>query len=531
MLRVIEVLCQGIKDYFINFFPKGIPKKKLFPLLLMLLIEGISQNILNAYVGYLIVDMGTVSSLNEVGNYSGWLISSFSIAQFTSSFIIGALSDNLGRRPMLMVGTFGIAISNILFGFSFNYYFVVAMRLLNGMLNGTVGIVKAYMGEITDDSNRVQAFSFNGLTWSIGSVIGSFLGGVLYDPVNKYPAIFGKITIFKRFPALLPQLSVASFGFIALILAYFYLLENNVIKHEQKQEHQNKCLSILNSLKNTFKRMFKFFNKKNFWSIYCSILYSIHGFGNTTFMTIYPLLMIASVGNGGFGLKTNEVGYFAAVASLGSLTTLLFFYKPLVRIFGLRLTYVMTIICTSMFYGIFPSLEGFNGSSLTIKWVVYSAFSFCWNLVTQNGFSSISTLLVNAADVEYMGSANGIAQTFVSATRVLGPIIISPLLSWGLSNEFSYPLNQYLPFYILMIVGVINSIMMLFTPSSIDFVKTQNESNNQQEITYTELDEEKSESENRQSLDIITPITQINIIHSQNESITPQLEPHTDAVI
>ena len=113
---------------------------------MMLLIEGISVTMIGSYAGYLIVDVGAAKSVDEAGSYSGWLSSAFSMAQFFSSFVIGALSDNLGRRPMLLIGTFGIALTNILFGFSFNYYYCICVRLLNGCLNGNIGVVKNYMG-------------------------------------------------------------------------------------------------------------------------------------------------------------------------------------------------------------------------------------------------------------------------------------------------------------------------------------------------------------------------------------------------
>ena len=328
-----KAILRNIKSFFVNFFPEGFPKKKLFPLLLLLIMEAASNTILSSYVGFLIVDMGTAPNVNEAGDYTGWLASAFSIGQLFSSFIIGALSDNFGRRPMLLIGTFGIALTNLLFGFSFNFYYAVAVRLLNGMLNGNIGVIKTYMGEITTNKNRVKAFSFIGLTYALGSVIGSFLGGVLYDPCKLYPSTFGETGLFKTFPALFPQLLMGIVGFIALILAYIFLQENEVMKRE-KTEGGNKCKAILLSIKSVFVKMIEFFNKENKWSLYAMLNYFLINFTNTTFMVIYPLLMIASVGKGGFGMSTSELGIFSALCSVGTILTLIFVYNPLVKGFG-----------------------------------------------------------------------------------------------------------------------------------------------------------------------------------------------------
>ncbi|ELP92094.1 hypothetical protein EIN_379810 [Entamoeba invadens IP1] len=512
-----------VHGFFVNFFPKNFPKRKLLPLLLMLLIEAMSQTIINSYVGYLIVDMGMASTTNESGKYSGWLVSSFSIAQFLSSFFIGSLSDNFGRRPILLGGTFGIAICNVLFGFCTNYYYAISIRLLNGFLNGNVGVIKSYMGELTDDSNRTQTFNFIGLTWSVGAVFGNFMGGVLYNPVRLYPSLFGSSHFFSLFPALLPQLVVTFLGFFGLSLAYFYLLENER-KVDEHAVQSNKFYSILNSLKNTFTGMFHFFRKSNLWSLFCSFEYFLLGFGHTTYMTIFPLLMIASVGKGGFGQTTKEVGYFSAISSVAGFFTTVFCYKPLVHLLGIRYGYFFTTFCTALFYGMYPSLEGLNGSSVPVKWLFYSLNAFCWNLVSQCSFSSIFTLIVNGADKDSLGSANGVAQSMASFGRVLGPIMISPLLSWGLTNGLSYPINQYLPFYIITCIGLFNAFLILLTPRSLSFTKSANKS---EEKNYTELKETKIEleeeigNEEKTAMDLDHAITTPSPLPIHPSSTTP----------
>ena len=49
---------------------------------------------------------------------------------------------------------------------------MIIFRSLAGALNGNVAVVKAAIGDITDETNSTEAFALFGLTWTIGGIIG-----------------------------------------------------------------------------------------------------------------------------------------------------------------------------------------------------------------------------------------------------------------------------------------------------------------------------------------------------------------------
>lgn len=49
-----------------------------------------------------------------------------------------------------------------LFGMSPTLYFAIIFRLCNGLMSGNIGVAKSYLGEITDESNQAEAFSYQG---------------------------------------------------------------------------------------------------------------------------------------------------------------------------------------------------------------------------------------------------------------------------------------------------------------------------------------------------------------------------------
>jgi hypothetical protein len=67
---------------------------------------------------------------------------------------------------------------------------MIAIRSFSGALNGNVAVclhqtrrtldlrlqvIKASLGDITDDSNSTEAFAMYGLTWTVGSIVGLVL--------------------------------------------------------------------------------------------------------------------------------------------------------------------------------------------------------------------------------------------------------------------------------------------------------------------------------------------------------------------
>lgn len=80
--------------------------------------------------------------------YAGLLISAFSLAECLSGMLWGALSDRLGRKPILLSGCLGTTLSLLLIGFSSNFWMALAARAIGGLLNGNIGIIQTVVAEL-----------------------------------------------------------------------------------------------------------------------------------------------------------------------------------------------------------------------------------------------------------------------------------------------------------------------------------------------------------------------------------------------
>ena len=76
----------------------------------------------------------------KVAIYAGMVTSAFAFAEFSSGVVWGRLSDRIGRKPILLTGLFGTALSMLIFGFAPSLPVALLARALGGLLNGYVMI-------------------------------------------------------------------------------------------------------------------------------------------------------------------------------------------------------------------------------------------------------------------------------------------------------------------------------------------------------------------------------------------------------
>ncbi|CAO3669583.1 unnamed protein product [Rhizopus stolonifer] len=211
-----------------------LPKLQMFIISIVLLSEPLTSTILFPFIYFMLKDFHLSDDEKEIGTYAGWITSVFFIAQFCTALTWGKISDRYGRRPVLLIGLAGNALSTCLFGLSKNLMWAIAARALCGTMNGNSGVARSAVSEITDNTNKAKAFSIFGFCWGAGMI-----GGYLNHPVTNFPSLFGSSEFLKEYPYFLPCLVSAigtTFGFI---IAFFYLKESNpnVLKRHENNEY------------------------------------------------------------------------------------------------------------------------------------------------------------------------------------------------------------------------------------------------------------------------------------------------------
>ena len=113
----------------------------------------------------------------------------FGIANFFGSPILGALSDQHGRRPVLLLGFFGLALSFFVTGMATALWMLVAVRLVSGALQANAAVAQAYVADISAPDERAKRFGMLGAMFGLGFVLGPVMGGLL-GAVNLHLPFF-----------------------------------------------------------------------------------------------------------------------------------------------------------------------------------------------------------------------------------------------------------------------------------------------------------------------------------------------------
>jgi MFS family permease len=90
------------------------------------------------YIYHMIRDFNITDDESKIAFYAGLVTSSFTFAEFSTGVMWGRLSDKVGRKPVLLTGLAGTALSVLIFGFSPNLTVALLARALGGLLNGLV---------------------------------------------------------------------------------------------------------------------------------------------------------------------------------------------------------------------------------------------------------------------------------------------------------------------------------------------------------------------------------------------------------
>ncbi len=109
----------------------------------------------------------------------GFLYSIFSMAQLVFSPFWGALSDRVGRRPILMMSTLGSVAAYLLFAFSGSFGMIFFSRFLAGVMGGNIATAQAYVTDVTAEEERARGMGLIGAAFGIGFVLGPVLGVML----------------------------------------------------------------------------------------------------------------------------------------------------------------------------------------------------------------------------------------------------------------------------------------------------------------------------------------------------------------
>jgi DHA1 family tetracycline resistance protein-like MFS transporter len=140
---------------------------------------------------------------------NGWLAVVYAVANFIAMPLLGGLSDQYGRRPVLLISMAMLGIDLLIMGLAPTLGILFLGRALAGFFAATVSVANAYVADVTAPENRGRAFGMLGASFGFGFILGPVFGGLLGEIDTR-----------------LPFFVAAGFAALNFIFGYFVLPES-----------------------------------------------------------------------------------------------------------------------------------------------------------------------------------------------------------------------------------------------------------------------------------------------------------------
>ncbi|MBT2756522.1 MFS transporter [Mesobacillus foraminis] len=318
----------------------------------------------------------------------GLLMGVYSVMQLLFAPMWGRISDRIGRKPVIMIGIAGLALSFFLMAVSSQLWMLFAARMIGGILSSAnMPTVMAYVADITSEEDRGKGMGIIGAAVGLGFIFGPAIGGV-----------FSKESLSTPF-----YIAGAS-SVITLILVLFVLKES--LSPELRQSHFKKGESILSAFKGP-----------------SSILFILQWFVSLSLSGLEATF--AYFGAEKAGLGATSLGYIFMIMGLAGAIVQGGLVGRLTKKLGEGFVIQLGIVISALGFGLILLIDSFLTAA-----VFLTVFGI------GNGFirPSVSSLLTKTSAAGH-GSTTGLLSSFDSLGRVIGP----PMGGWLFSVSMGLP--------------------------------------------------------------------------------------------
>jgi len=366
--------------------------KRLAPAYLLTFVNVLGFAILMPVLPFIVEDYGAPKWVY------GLLLTFYSAFQFLGSPYLGGLSDEKGRKPVLIISQAGTLLSWLVFlfalslpdtpiwGYALPLWIIALSRILDGITGGNSSVANAYVADITTKEEKSYIFGYLGGIAGLGMIVGPGLGGFAASSSWGYSGTI---------------LLATGISTITLISIFIYLKESHPPTNRGQVKHKSLIKSIF-----VLKRIREAGAGPTVNLIF--LLKFIFSIMMAFYVSTIALFLIDL-----FEFNEQELGLFMLVVGVFLAFNQVVMSKLFINKFGPAKTLIIGLGLTTI---------GLFCITITSNIYLYCAFYYVLNLGLSVCFPTFNSLLSTHADPQHQGEVMGISESLNSLALATFPI-------------------------------------------------------------------------------------------------------------
>jgi len=353
---------------------------------------------------------------NDIANAStvyGVFVAVYALMQFVFAPVLGTLSDQYGRRVVILISLTGAGLDYLLLAFAPSLWWFFVGRIIAGVTASNLTAVTAYIADISAPEDRAKNFGLVGMAFGLGFILGPAIGGLLGSADLR-----------------LPFLVVAGITLLNALYGYFILPES--LAPENRRPFTWARANPIGSLRaiRTYPVV-----------LGLAIVIVLSGLAQNALQTVWVLYTGYRYGWGpaDVGISLAIVGLSAALVQGGLI-------GPIVKKLGEQRAIMVGLAISALtftLYGLAP-----------VAWLFYVIpFIGAFGAISQ---PSAQALITKSVQANEQGSVQGAIASLTSLTGVVGPLIATGVFRYFIGDTAPFLLPGA-PFFVgalLQIVAV-----------------------------------------------------------------------------